>query len=77
MNKTPIAIALAAVMALQGCAGTLVNGEQPVANNAGKIILGMIVVGGLVYAASRNSGGSDEKWVTSCGGNTCTTKVYR
>jgi hypothetical protein len=76
MNKI-IALTLAAVLALQGCAGTTVNGEQPVANNAGKIILGVLVVGGLVYLASRSNDAPDETWKTTCGGNTCKTEVYR
>ena len=75
------AIAVAALI-LQGCASTNVNGQKvparPTGEDIAKVVLGIALVGGLVWAASQASSDEpDEKYVTSCGNGTCTTSVYR
>jgi hypothetical protein len=73
---------LAVVLVLQGCASTTLNGDpipgQPTGQDIAKAVLGIALVGALVWAASEASdSGPDETYVTSCGGGTCRTEVYR
>ena len=83
MNRlTTSTLVLAASLALQGCASTTLNGDpvpgSPTGQDVAKAIVGLVIVGGLLYAASKASGdGPDERFVTTCGGGTCTTDVYR
>jgi hypothetical protein len=74
---------LAVVLALQGCASTTLNGDpipgQLTGQDIAKAVLGIALVGALVWADSEASGDDDpdETYVTSCGGGTCRTEVYR
>jgi hypothetical protein len=76
MNRLTTLV-LAASLVLQGCASTTVNGEEAAMSNAGKVVLSMLVVGALVYAASQANDGPDETWTTVCNDTSCRTSVNR
>ena len=84
MNRmTTSTLVLAAALTLQGCASTTLNGDpvpgSPTGQDVAKALLGIALVGALVWAASEASGddGPDETYTTTCGGGTCRTEVYR
>jgi len=53
--------------------------SSPTGTDIAKSVLGIVLVGALIWAASEASQdeGPDETWTTSCRGSTCTTSVYR
>lgn len=75
MNRTFIALILSAALVLPGC--STINGEPAQLNNAGKILVAAVLVGGLIALAANQDDNPKESYVTTCGGGTCRTDVYR
>ena len=79
-NRTFIALTLSAVLALNGCATTDLNGQPSptTGQDVARALIGIALVGGLIaLAASQDNDDPEETYVTSCGGGTCRTDVYR
>lgn len=80
MNRTALsALTLSATLLLNGCAHTNLNGSPSptTGQDVARALIGIALVGGLIALAANKDDNPKESYVTTCGGGTCRTDVYR